>query len=259
MLLSRLHAATSSVERNDADKPLLPYDTVRDLLEGHPLVDATRVDPHDVHACLVDLHAWLATPREQEPQPPAADESPPPKCEACKCDGVLDEREGQYACEGCGAVLRGNVNVTREWIAPAQDEWRTARHPPVRGVSWHVLQASLAHVVADERQRPSELWDDLEHWNTYAHVGADDLRRWDRVLRDFAHPRLSDASHRHSALVCVVACLLYDRVRFSDVRARLRRGQPLERGDVAVPEPRFPCATCGTKVFRMRDARFHCR
>ena len=144
-------------------------------------------------------------------------------------------------------------NVAREWTAPAQEEWHTSRHPQVRGVDRRLVEASLGYVVSDERERPSQHWDELEHWNTYAHVGEDDLRRWDRVLREFH-------STQHNSLVRIVACLLHDRVRFPhDVRDRLRFGKRLERNDVPVPEARFPCATCGAKVQRARDARFHCK
>ena len=251
MLLSRLQAVMSPVEKQQ-EAPLIPYDTVRDWLETHDVVVATRVDPFDVHACLVDLHTWLQRPQPATVAPVPL--PPPPTCDACKRTGYLDERDGAYACQGCGAVLLANVNVTREWIDPAQESWHTACHPNVRGVSRPVLESILAPVVSDPVDRRSKHWEDLEHWNQFTHVGTDELRRWDRVLRNFG-------AHSHTSLVCIVACLLYSRMRFdiTDVRTRMLRGLPLESGHVPVPEARFPCAACGHRLHRKRDARFHCR
>lgn len=251
MLLSRLNAASRESEE-PRPTPLLPYDTVREFLETHPLVHATGVNARDVHSCLTELHVWLRTTAPVRPS--AGTKEPAWTCAHCDGGrGVLDEREGHYACDACGAVLRTGVNVVREWTDAAQDEWSTSRHPAVRGVDRRIVEASLSYVVSDEGQRPSKYWDDLEHWNSFAHVGEDELLRWDHVLRDFV-------SSRHCVLVRIVACLLYARVRFpEDVRARLRLGKRLERNDVPVPEARFPCGTCGVKVQRLRDARFHCK
>ena len=41
------------------NRPLLPFDTVRQYLESHPLVLSMQIDPFDVYMAILDIHVTL--------------------------------------------------------------------------------------------------------------------------------------------------------------------------------------------------------
>ena len=249
-MLTRLHAAvevasSTHVQQQEEGEGevVLPYDVVRDYLVDHPLVSHAILEPRAVHRALVALHGRLGAP-QQAPQPPPVR----PRCPHCGVGReVLDAHEGWYVCDDCGVVLSGSVNVTPEFQAAPQLKASCARARCVPGVPWTLLMPPKERSYREE----------LAHWNTYAHVGTDDLAYLDRVLcawTDGCHPRL----------VRVVAALLYDRIRpqfaaAAATRARLRKRKALETVDDPTPAPRFACATCARACHTARDARFHCK
>lgn len=278
MLAARLAAAQE--QPAVAEQPLLPLDVVRDFLEDHDLVLAMRIDVKDVHAAVVALHARST---EAAAEPPAAEPAATEPSDdlalalrdaeelmaqsrggatdgSCpNCEGGyarLDARNGCLVCDGCGAVLTlRSVNVEPEYVAPASAPRRGARG--LTGVPQWMLQKSAAYVIADPEQRRSDHWDDLEHWNHYACLPHDELRRADHALRSW-----SDVSVSWNARIAAV--LLYPHLRgkfpsTGDVRRRLRRQAALDVVVDPTPAPRFACEGCGDLRHTRRDAQMHCR
>lgn len=250
MLAERI-ANAGRAQVSTADPPLLPFDAVREYLDDHVLLRNVGCAPREVYDVLVALHAHVTRAPAPSRAPPPV---PSPTCPHCRVGSeLLDAREGCRVCDRCGAVLTRAINVTREYVAAEPPPFEP-RLPAVPGVSEWIVRENAAHVVADEAQRPSAYFEDLEHWNAYAHVPHDELRKWDRVLRDWS------GSGSRRARVC--AALLYARLAIPDAadvrRCALRRVR-LPSVVVPVPEAAFACGVCGTLVHRQRDARFHCR
>jgi hypothetical protein len=218
------------------------------------------VRPREVYDALLALLRFRrgreATSADAAAAPDAAPPAPPPRCPHCGARGGvrLDAREGVRGCEACGAVLDLRPgNVEREYDAPAELDAACRRRlgEAPKGVPRWLLERSAAYTVADPHERRSAHWRDLEHWNAFARLPADDLARADRMLREW-----SDGG-REARLAAV---LLWPRLQLPDehaFRAAVRRGAPPAFATDVAP-PRFACADCGAPAHTAKEARVHC-
>ena len=187
------------------------------------------------------------------------------------CHGTrefLDAHGGCRVCADCGAVLTLRaINVEPEFrkapeVTAPRRQWGDGK-----GSTPHVTAYS-SKVVNDPMHARSDFWNDLEHWNAYAHLTVEELERADRTLRDW---RQADG---HERLVRLVAVLLYPNVRpqirdESTLRDAVRTApfrrlgghvpQALETIVDPTPLPTFPCPSCDEKLHSTKDARMHCR
>lgn len=203
---------------------VLVFESVRPLLEAHPLVAETGVDLRRVHAALVRLKTSesLAAP---EPGRTAR----VPDCVVCyKGFVLLDAREGNRVCDRCGAVAASGVNVEPEYDA--------------------VVHSSAPHAPPWNAAAP-----ELMHWNHFVGLSASQLETAAAQLRALSHER---------DLATVVAVLLHPTLavpKEDALRDAVRRRVAIEEVDVATEPPRFACAACGALCHDGKSARFHCR
>jgi len=265
------------------DAPVLPIALARTYLLDHPLPHALGVGVADVHRALLALHCHVRASGEggggAGPVDGASASADRVRhvCAACGGAPSLDEREGCYVCDGCGAVLSRSVNVVPEYMAPPELPPEQLRQRGVPGVPQSVLDRDEACRIASmdaaevASRAAARLWRaDLDRWNHLVHLGTDDLRYTERLLGEW-----SATGHAREARLA--AALLYPLVRDQipeahEVRRWVQQAATLpakERPAHAraampgfvdrTPAPRFACRACGVMRHSRRDARFHCR
>lgn len=253
----QLASQTDEVQADSADASdvLLPLSMVEQYLSQHPGLCISRTPTEDVHGAIVRLHAFCVStvrPDVDTPLPP-----PQPTCPECKIGyQVIDAREGCVVCKRCGLVSRSGINVVAEYQAPPEVRNTRKRKHGVPGVPAWLLKKSQAVNPADRMY--SNYWEELQSWNAYFNLPADDLKEADDMLRSW---KATGGDTREARMVAV---LIYIRMRHhmpneDEVRKQLRCHQLLEAVDCGPPEPTYECQACGSKHHCKKGARFCCK
>lgn len=242
--------------REEANRILIPYDTVRDYLEGNPLLVGADVKPETVHKLLLRVHEWMSRPSLPRPPPSML---PRQACPSEECAGSyveVDARNGCTLCASCGVVLVQNVNVEPEFQTGVSSS-DVSKGNRVKGLS---SKASEQARSAGQDRGPSYM-NDLQHWNQFTLFSEDSLEEVNAWMRGWT----SDPSRaQNDRLLLVVTFLVYRKVRHGmldeeEVRDRLRKQLPLPVLRGKAPLPSFPCMRCGEKVHSRKEARVHCK
>ena len=208
--------------------PLLPYELARAFLEAHPVVRTQLLDPREVHAALLEVHARERAAAERaRPQRPSSAGRAGADCPHChRGRAVVDAREGCRVCDRCGAVLTLRPLVLHRDPVHREDEIEAAereaaatrrrggavRH--IRGVSdWIVRRANAAAATtrrADEGGVRHRIWEALEQPNRFTGHAAETVRAMAHAL---AAEEAGGAAPRRGLHVRAAARLLHPLVR----------------------------------------------
>lgn len=264
----------------------LPFSLVQGFLSSSPLLAHMRVSPSEAHHALVTfLSRRPVRPADSSPSPAVR----PRDCPACG-EGYLvnDERQGYRVCDACGTTA-GRTPAGTTFLHAQQVCWRgvhveeeeeegreggggVRRGPAgrsVRGVpAWMLLREKCLTNRALFSSGKVAPRPELEHWNAYAHLSADELIWAERQLRDWGKEGGDSTEARMAAL------LLYPRVRsMLPSSEQVRQSTTRKRGAMhsfvqaerpapaevrAEEAPSFACAACGERLGSAKDARYHC-
>ena len=243
-------SASITASRKLNDTVLFPLASVRDLLRGHPIVRALGICENEVHSAVLEIHKRFPKCDQSIP----VRNSPPPRCSECEVGFILlDSKEAIQVCDTCGVVQhRGTLNISREFTPPA--ETKRGCSTKLKGVPQWMFQCSLTD---DSNSRNSKHWTEMQHFNAYVNLGADDLRIMDNILKEWTGGGFSSG-------VRVAACLLYlplkEKFPFEErIRGHVRRKEELPIVRSVAPSPEFGCDECGKKWSIRKDARFCCK
>ena len=269
-LKRRASSTPSPATPSDSGAVLLPFDTARDLIEGHDVVVATGADARMVHAVLVKMHTYLTASLckrgrgEQASRPPATPdealgrggtgsegEEDPDVCP--HYDVRLDEHEGIRMCVRCGAV--------RDQVLNCQPEYDLV----------HEQQQAQQD---DAPRRLSRMRADLAHWNgVFTHLPPDRLSffgtvAWECVLSGRRQPDNGTMVYPYEAILSAVLVYPMVQAQIDGVGRETRRRQSFE-GRFAntpapvlvdsTPKPHFACSFCGTGWHDRKSSRLCCR
>jgi hypothetical protein len=240
-------------------RTVIPYDCIRDFLEEHRMVQLFGMSTRDLHSALLYVDRNFKAPEEEA----AAATSPPPRrpydCTECNAGYFLvDEHNGHYVCEGCGAVPHyGSINVEREWVDDVTEKQLAPRHTRTRyipGVSkWMIDKLSSNPRMAYERSTLSE----MENMNGYMHLSPDRLHA---AHRNFLRWTENGYSRDVKMAACMFHTILHSQfLTDAEVRGMVRKRKSIPQVEDPTPEPTFPCR-CGVMHHSKKAARFHsCR
>ena len=253
-------STTNDADTNDANESMVvPYDCIRDYLEGQRVVQLSKVCSRDLHSAILYVERKLRHPAVVETEDPPPPTLVPPECVECnKGYYLVDAVNGNHVCSHCGVVPnRASLNITREWIDGVRDEDlapRSKRSRHVPGVPEWMVKKNSANPRAAYEQRALE---DLENMNGYMHVNPDVVR--------LAHQNfLRWTENGYSREVKMLACLFHPILRSqflteTDVRSMVRVRSSIPQVEDPIPKPTFPCR-CGMLHHTKKGARYHsCR
>lgn len=263
-LRDRLARATADALPPPSSEPstVIPYDCIRDFLEGHRVVQLSKMSTRDLHSAILYVDRNLQAPSSTKEvatdamQPSA---KRPYDCMECNAGYLfLDAHSGHYVCGSCGVVPhRGSINVEREWIDDVPDDQLAPRHKRTKYIpgvpKWMVDKLSSNPRLAYERSTHSE----METMNGYVNLSPDML---DAAHRNFL--RWTDNGYNRD--VKMAACMFHTILRSqflsdAEVRGMVRQRRSIPQVEDPTPKPAFPCR-CGVLHHSKKAARFHsCR
>jgi hypothetical protein len=252
----RKTASVSPLKKNE--EPIIVFESVRDLLENHPIVHALNVDVQEVHSALLEYHKRMCTNPKDKVDTSLTKK---PNCQECgKGYLLLDHVDGCELCDYCGLVSSMNLNFIPDYDNAKND--RLHKQGDVVGVSpWMLFKEN------DYNDDVFIMKRELEHWNHYSNLSDDELELVACNLKDWCNMSIV-----HSQNAKMAAVLLYNtvkdkvpesttvrsHVRHASYRHVLGKRANLEIVETAV-KPQFFCATCNAGLYDKKSAVWHCR